>query len=172
MLYQNWGFHLGIPTVFLSLDLYLFFHLVFQSVRLSLLYFCFLSDKDKLNWALCPLPKKFFSDIPNEVLNSSKVDVEVEPGSKTNLANLNIDVEEQATGDVSLGISYSTFDEFSTSFGISEKNFLGRGQRAKFSLSLSDKRQNFSAGLTQPYLFNRNLTGSFDIFNNTYTLIG
>jgi len=58
-----------------------------------------------------------------------KVDVKAEPGSKPNLANLNIDVEEQATGDVSLGISYSTFDEFSTSFGISEKNFLGRGQR-------------------------------------------
>ena len=54
-----------------------------------------------------------------------KVDVKAEPGSKPNLANLNIDVEEQATGDVSLGISYSTFDEFSTSFGISEKNFLG-----------------------------------------------
>ena len=98
-----------------------------------------------------------------------KVNVTAEAGSKSNLANLNIDVEEQATGDISLGIAYSTFDEFSTSFGISEKNFLGRGQRAKFSLSLSDKRQNFSAGLTQPYLFNRNLTGSFDVFNNTYT---
>ena len=78
-------------------------------------------------------------------------------------------MEEQATGDVSLGIAYSTFDEFSTSFGISEKNFLGRGQRAKFSLSLSDQRQNFSAGLTQPYLFNRKLTGSFYLFNNTIT---
>ena len=98
-----------------------------------------------------------------------KVNVKAETGSKPNQANLNIDVEEQATGDVSLGIAYSTFDEFSTSFGISEKNFLGRGQRAKFSLSLSDQRQNFSAGLTQPYLFNRNLIGSFDLFNNTIT---
>ncbi len=98
-----------------------------------------------------------------------KVNVKAEAGSKPNQANLNIDVEEQATGDVSLGIAYSTFDEFSTSFGVSEKNFLGRGQRAKFSLSLSDQRQNFSAGLTQPYLFNRNLTGSFDLFNNTVT---
>ena len=98
-----------------------------------------------------------------------KVNVKAEAGSKPNQANLNIDVEEQATGDVSLGIAYSTFDEFSTSFGISEKNFLGKGQRAKFSLSLSDQRQNFSAGLTQPYLFNRNLTGSFDLFNNTVT---
>ena len=98
-----------------------------------------------------------------------KVNVKAETGSKPNQANLNIDVEEQATGDVSLGIAYSTFDEFSTSFGISEKNFLGKGQRAKFSLSLSDQRQNFSAGLTQPYLFNRNLTGSFDLFNNTVT---
>ncbi|MFL2813310.1 MAG: outer membrane protein assembly factor BamA [Candidatus Puniceispirillales bacterium] len=98
-----------------------------------------------------------------------KVNIKAETGSKPNQANLNIDVEEQATGDVSLGIAYSTFDEFSTSFGISEKNFLGRGQRAKFNLSLSDQRQNFSAGLTQPYLFNRNLTGSFDLFNNTVT---
>ena len=97
------------------------------------------------------------------------VNVNIEPGSKQNQANLNIDVEEQATGDVSFGIAYSTFDEFSTQFGISEKNFLGRGQRAKFSLSLSDKRQNFAVGLTQPYLFNRNLTGSFDLFNNTLT---
>ena len=98
-----------------------------------------------------------------------KVEINAEPGSKPNQANLNINVEEQATGDVSLGVAYSTFDEFSTQFGISEKNYLGRGQRAKFSLSLSDKRQNFSAGLTQPYLFNRNLQGSFDVFNNTHT---
>ena len=95
--------------------------------------------------------------------------VKAEPGSKPNQAKLNIEVEEQATGDVTLGVAYSTFDEFSTQFGISEKNYLGRGQRAKFSLSLSNDKQNFSAGLTQPYLFNRNLKGSFDVFHNTYT---
>ena len=98
------------------------------------------------------------------------VDVKAEAGSKPNLANLNIDVEEQATGDVSLGIAYSTFDEFSTSFGISEKkNFWVEGKELNLACLYLIKGKNFSAGLTQPYLLSRNLTGSFDVFNNTYT---
>ena len=98
-----------------------------------------------------------------------KVSVKTLPGSKENQAILNIDVEEQATGDISLGLAYSTFDELSTTFGISEKNFLGKGQRAKFGFSLSDNRRNFSLGLTQPYFLDRNLIGSFDLFNDSYT---
>jgi len=97
-----------------------------------------------------------------------KVDIIPVQGSKNNQAILNVDVEEQATGDISLGVAYSTLDEFSTQFGISEKNFLGRGQRAKFSVALSDARTNVSAGITQPYLFNRNLVGSFDFFSQSY----
>ena len=97
-----------------------------------------------------------------------KVDIIPVQGSKNNQAILNVDVEEQATGDISLGVAYSTLDEFSSQFGVSEKNFLGRGQRAKFSVALSDARTNISAGITQPYLFNRNLVGSFDFFSQSY----
>ena len=90
---------------------------------------------------------RIFADVKGEVIskeNSQQKDIK-------------ITVEEKPTGEILASAGVGN-DGGTIGFSVSEKNFLGRGQRAKFSLSLSDKRQNFSAGLTQPYLFNRNLT--------------
>ena len=48
--------------------------------------------------------------------------------------------------------------------GINERNFLGTGRRASASISTSDTRTDFVFGVTQPYLFGRDLTGSIDVF--------
>ena len=90
-------------------------------------------------------------------------------GSNQNKAILDFDVEERPTGDLSLGFAYSSLDDVSAEFGISEKNFLGTGQRIAFSVKLSDTSTDLSIGFTRPYLFNRNLTGSFDLSNVTDT---
>ncbi|MDP4632097.1 MAG: BamA/TamA family outer membrane protein, partial [Porticoccaceae bacterium] len=76
-----------------------------------------------------------------------------------------VTVEEQSTGDFSIGLGYSSLDKSSVSLGINERNFLGTGRRASASISTSGTETNFNLGLTEPYLLGRNLTGSFDIFN-------
>jgi len=96
----------------------------------------------------------------------SKVSVNVQPGSSEDQSIIEMDVEETATGTFSIGFGYSTFDQGSLAIGIDEDNFLGSGKGARASLSVSGKKTNIRLGITEPYLFDRNLLGSFDIFKD------
>ena len=105
----------------------------------------------------------------------SKVDVQNIRGSGADQTITRVTVEEQSTGDFSIGVGYSSLDKTSLTLGINERNFLGTGRRASASISTSDTQTDFVFGLTQPYLFGRDLTGSIDVFktkssaNNTST---
>ncbi|MGU9962046.1 MAG: outer membrane protein assembly factor BamA [Candidatus Puniceispirillales bacterium WSBS_2018_MAG_OTU23] len=94
----------------------------------------------------------------------SDVSVRVLPGSSAEQSVIDVDVDETTTGNFQVGFGYSTFDDGSLTFGINENNFLGTGRGARASLSLSGKSTNFRAGFTEPYLFDRNLLGSADVF--------
>ena len=94
----------------------------------------------------------------------SKVDVENIRGSSADQTITRDTVQEQSTGDFSVGVGYSSLDKTSLTLGINERNFLGTGRRASASISTSDTRTDFIFGLTQPYLFDRDLTGSIDVF--------
>ncbi|MEL0141995.1 MAG: outer membrane protein assembly factor BamA [Alphaproteobacteria bacterium] len=105
----------------------------------------------------------------------SKVDVQNIRGSSADQTITRVTVEEQSTGDFSIGVGYSSLDKTSLTLGINERNFLGTGRRASASISTSDTQTDFVFGLTQPYLFGRDLTGSIEVFktkssaNNTST---
>ena len=105
----------------------------------------------------------------------SKVDVQNIRGSSADQTITRVTVEEQSTGDFSIGVGYSSLDKTSLTLGINERNFLGTGRRASASISTSDTQTDFVFGLSQPYLFGRDLTGSIDVFktkssaNNTST---
>ena len=94
----------------------------------------------------------------------SKVDVQNIRGSAADQTVTRVTVEEQSTGDLSIGVGYSSLDKTSLTLGINERNFLGTGRRASASISTSDTQTDFVFGLTQPHLFGRDLTGSIDVF--------
>lgn len=94
----------------------------------------------------------------------SDVSVEVLPGSSSEQSVVEVEVDETTTGSFQIGFGYSTFEQGSVSVGIRENNFLGTGRGARANVSFSDKTTNFRAGFTEPYLFERNLLGSFDVF--------
>ena len=94
----------------------------------------------------------------------SDVKVATLQGSSPEQTVTKVKVAEQSTGDFSIGLGYSSLDKSSVSFGINERNFLGTGRRASLSISTSGDETNFSIGLTEPYLQERELTGSFDVF--------
>ena len=99
------------------------------------------------------------------------VSVKVLPGTGPEQSVVDVSVDETETGSFQIGFGYSTFEQGSLSVGIRENNFLGTGRGARANLSLSDKKTSFRAGFTEPYLFERNLLGSFDVFkeDNKYT---
>ena len=94
----------------------------------------------------------------------SKVSVDVLPGSSSEQSVVEVDVDETTTGSFEIGFGYSTFDQASFTIGIRENNFLGTGRGARASASFSDKRSSFRLGITEPYLFERNLLGRADVF--------
>ena len=93
-----------------------------------------------------------------------KVDVQTLPGSTEDQSVVQFDVEEQPTGDFSVGLGYSSIDKTTLTLGIKERNFLGSGRAANFAISTSDTRADYRVGLTEPYLFDRNLRGSIELF--------
>jgi len=94
-----------------------------------------------------------------------EVTVENVVGSSDEQTITEVTVEEQSTGTFSIGVGYSTIDKTNVVFGLDERNFLGTGRGFKVALDLSDRRSTGSIGVSQPYLFGRNLTGRIDLFN-------
>ena len=95
------------------------------------------------------------------------VNVEALPGTAEDTSVLRVDVEEQPTGDFSVGVGYSSIDKGTVTLGINEKNFLGSGRAVKFAASVSDTRADYRVGLTEPYFLDRNLRGSIEVFNES-----
>ena len=86
-------------------------------------------------------------------------------GSSPEQTVTEIDVEEQSTGELSLGLGYSSLDKASFNIGIVERNFLGTGRGLDASIGTSGSRTDISLGITEPYLLGRNLNGSATVFN-------
>ena len=104
----------------------------------------------------------------------SRVDVQNFRGSSDEQTVTEITVDEQSTGDLQIGVGYSTIDKASANFGINERNFLGTGRSAQLSVGLSESATNFRAGITEPYFLDRDLSASAAFFNDvtkssTYT---
>ncbi|WP_170606860.1 outer membrane protein assembly factor BamA [Ruegeria arenilitoris] len=88
-------------------------------------------------------------------------DVEPREGSSPSQVIVDVDVEEQPTGSLSLGGSYSVSDGFGIAIGLNESNFLGRGQNLGLSLSTAQDAERYTIDFTEPYLLGRRLR--FDV---------
>jgi outer membrane protein insertion porin family len=97
----------------------------------------------------------------------SDAQVNAEPGSAPDQVVVNVDVEEQPTGSLSLGLSYSVANGTGVNVGFSETNFLGRGQRLSVNLSSGTDTQNSSFSFTEPALLGRDLSFSVGAYYRT-----
>ncbi len=93
------------------------------------------------------------------------VDVNVSQGSAPDRANIDVNLAEQSTGEISIGAGYSTADGPLADFGISERNFLGKGQDLRFNTTLSGRSQQFNVSFTEPYFLERDLSAGVDVFH-------
>ena len=93
----------------------------------------------------------------------SEVEVSEEPGSAEDRTIVNIDVTEQSTGSLQLGIGFSTVDNAVADVSISESNFLGRGQFVRFAVAISRRRQQFDMRFVEPWFLGRDMTAGIDL---------
>ncbi|MBR4926882.1 MAG: outer membrane protein assembly factor BamA [Alphaproteobacteria bacterium] len=83
---------------------------------------------------------------------------------KTDIA---VDVTEKSTGSFSIGVGWSSYDGLLFDTGIQERNILGTGNTLGLNLMLSEREQQYTAGLTNPYFMDKNLLAGFDVFHTT-----
>lgn len=65
--------------------------------------------------------------------------------------DLIVKVKEQPTGSISAGIGFSQLNGVSFNLGVSERNFIGSGNRLNLSLATSAARKNADISVTNPY---------------------
>lgn len=96
-----------------------------------------------------------------------KVDVSAAPGSAQDKTNLEVQVIEQSTGEISFGAGYSTTSGILGDISIRERNLLGKGQDLRLGLSLGTLSTLIDLSFTEPYFLDRNVTAGFDIFRTS-----
>ncbi len=97
-------------------------------------------------------------------------DVKISPTriAGENLMNLDITVEEQPTGELSGGFGWSNINGFMVDAGITETNFMGRGQILQLKGSVAEYQSQALLSFTEPYLFDRSLSAGFDLSYTMY----
>jgi outer membrane protein insertion porin family len=97
-----------------------------------------------------------------------KFEIKQEQGSAPDRVVLNANVEEKATGELSLSAGYSSLEGFIIQAGITQRNFRGKGQELRANADWSVYSKSVSLGFTEPYLFNKNVAVGVDIFRRDY----
>ncbi|MGR3511542.1 MAG: outer membrane protein assembly factor BamA [Paracoccaceae bacterium] len=92
----------------------------------------------------------------------SNVDVETRPGSASDQIIVDVDVEEQPTGALSFGGSFSNESGFALAVGFSEQNFLGRGQSLSVDISTGAEDRQGRLSFREPAFLGRDLTFGLD----------
>jgi len=97
-------------------------------------------------------------------------DVQMVPSriADANMMNLDIRVEEQPTGELSGGFGWSNINGFMVDLGITESNFMGRGQIVQLRGSIAQYQKQALFSFTEPFLFGRQLSAGFDISYTKY----
>jgi len=77
--------------------------------------------------------------------------------------NLLTSVEEKPTGEMSLSLAWSTNNGAAIMAGITERNFMGRGQTVSLNGTFSEKRSKIQYSFTEPYFLGRELSAGYDV---------
>jgi outer membrane protein insertion porin family len=93
------------------------------------------------------------------------VDIKRQPGSSEDRVVLDVEVQEQSTGELSFGAGYSTAEGVIGDISIAERNLFGNGQFLRLKLSGSVERWQIDLSFTEPRFLDQNLAFGFDLFH-------
>src|SRR5215472_1146015 len=93
-----------------------------------------------------------------------QVKITSEPGSAPDRVVVNVDVEEQSTGEFSFSAGYSTADGIIGEVAVGERNLLGTGDIARAAVQYGSRSRGFNLSYVEPYFLGQRLALGFDIF--------
>jgi outer membrane protein insertion porin family len=94
----------------------------------------------------------------------SKVDVSAKPADDPDKIDLNVNVEEQSTGELTFGIGYSTGDGPLGQINLRERNLLGLGQDLRLDFTISGRNSQVNLSFTDPYFMDEPIAAGVDLF--------
>lgn len=92
-------------------------------------------------------------------------EVKRRPGSSPDRVVLDVEVEEQSTGELSFGAGFSTNEGIIGDVSITERNFMGNGQFLRLKLAGSIERLQVDLSFTEPRFLDQNISAGFDLFH-------
>ena len=98
------------------------------------------------------------------------IDVKKTPNEK-NKVDVTLKLEEQNRNQLTFGAGVSQFEGFFGQLSFQTANFLGRGESLTLSLQGGSRAQNYQVAFTEPFLFDRNITGGVDVFKRQLNYI-
>jgi len=96
-----------------------------------------------------------------------RVQVARNPGTAEDQTVIDVNVEEQSTGELSIGAGFSTADGPLGDISIRERNLLGRGQDLRLRTIIAGSRREIDLSFTEPYFLERDLSAGIDLFRIT-----
>jgi len=87
-----------------------------------------------------------------------------EPGSAPDRIVINVDVEEQSTGEFSIAGGYSTAQGFLAEVSVAERNLLGRGHYIKGAVQYGQYARGLEFSFAEPYFLDYRLLAGIDLF--------
>ena len=98
------------------------------------------------------------------------VEVQKTQGEK-NKVDVTLKLEEQNRNQLTFGAGVSQFEGFFGQLSFQTSNFLGRGEALTLSLQAGSRSENYQLAFTEPFLFDRNITGGADVYKRTLRYI-
>ena len=99
------------------------------------------------------------------------VQVDKTPGEK-NKVDIALKLEEQNRNQLTFGAGVSQFEGAFAQFSFQTSNFLGKGETLSLSVLTGRRYKDYQLSFSEPYLFDRPITGGVNIFNRTINYIG
>jgi outer membrane protein insertion porin family len=119
-----------------------------------------IAEGDAYNRALVDRAERRLKQLPP----FRSVKITADRGSTPDRVVLNVEVEEQRTGDFSFAGGYSTADGIIGEVSVSEQNFLGRGQYVKAAVAVGQYLRSGSLSFVEPYAMGNRVSLGLDLF--------
>ena len=94
-----------------------------------------------------------------------EVEITEKAGSRPDRTVVDLEVKEQATGELSFAAGFSSVDSFLVDLSVSQRNLRGRGQTLVARVSASDRQQFVDFRFQEPRFLDRNLSAGMEIFS-------
>ncbi len=130
------------------------------------------SEGDAYNKALIERSKMYIRGLGFFKEGDDGVKIDEKPSPIPGKTNLQVNVTEQPTGELSFGAGFSSIEKFILDIGISQSNFRGTGQDLRARIQTGSIEKEIDLSFTEPHFINRDIAAGADLFESAYDYTG